>query len=213
MSQTRYIYVTIRRVKWALEPGLGGWVRFRPDEGAPVLVRFRPTNDGRVEARELFVTSEDRLDSNGLRAIPLGQLEAMANAPHIRDALSRSVGEDEAVEDRAALADAKLQDWLDSIFPVQTVEAPLIENLGQVFTPTITQRRPRLRIAVPKGHKYPDDFYRRVAAAYSYLAGQTRRPAVELAARNDLPVTAVHRWIKEARRRGLLGPGRRGSAG
>jgi hypothetical protein len=27
-----------------------------------------------------------------------------------------------------------------------------------------------------------------------------------------VPVTTVHRWVKEARRRGLLGPGRRGGA-
>lgn len=133
-------------------------------------------------------------------------LEAMANAPANRDRLAAGA---EAATD----VDEAQSDWIDSIFPPQTVEAPLIKNLGQVFEPTVTQRRPRLRIPVPKGQKRPDDFFGRVAAAYSYLAGHTRRPATELAARNDVPVTTVHGWIKEARRRGLLGPGRRGSAG
>ena len=32
---------------------------------------------------------------------------------------------------------------------------------------------------------------------------------MELAEINGVPPTTVHRWIKEARRRGLLGPGRR----
>jgi hypothetical protein len=159
-----------------------------------------------LEARELLVIGIDRLDSNVLRAIPLGQLEAMANAPAVRERLAAGA---EATE-----IDVAQSDLIDIIFPPQTVEAPLIENLGQVFTPTVKQRRPRLRIAVPKGgQKHPDDFYRRVAAAYSDLAGRSRRPAAELAAKNDVPVTTVHRWIKEARRRGLLGPGRRGSAG
>lgn len=60
---------------------------------------------------------------------------------------------------------------------------------------------------------YGDDFYRRVAAAYSALARQLSRPAAELAEANDLPVTTVHSWIKQARRRGFLPPGRAGKAG
>jgi len=60
---------------------------------------------------------------------------------------------------------------------------------------------------------YGDDFYRQVAAAYSSLASQINRPAAELAEANNRPVTTVHTWIKEARRRGFLPPGHRGKAG
>ena len=35
------------------------------------------------------------------------------------------------------------------------------------------------------------------------------RPAVELATANDVPVSTVHAWIKEARRRGLEPYGQR----
>jgi hypothetical protein len=60
---------------------------------------------------------------------------------------------------------------------------------------------------------YGDDFYRQVAAAYSALAEQVARPAAELAEVNDVPVSSVHSWVKEARKRGFLGPGRKGKAG
>ncbi len=53
---------------------------------------------------------------------------------------------------------------------------------------------------------YGDDFYRRVAASYSALARQVTRPAAELAEANDLPVTTVHTWVKEARRCGSSRP-------
>lgn len=60
---------------------------------------------------------------------------------------------------------------------------------------------------------YHDDFYRRVAASYSALARQVPNPAAELAEENELPVTTVHTWVKQARRRGFLPPGRKGKAG
>jgi hypothetical protein len=60
---------------------------------------------------------------------------------------------------------------------------------------------------------YPDAFYRAVAGAYRHLAAVTPRPVAELAGANDVPVTTAQRWVKEARRRGLLAPGRPGKAG
>jgi hypothetical protein len=59
----------------------------------------------------------------------------------------------------------------------------------------------------------PDSFYRDVAHAYRELAQSTARPAAELAEVGGVPVTTAHRWIKEARRRGFLPPGRPGRAG
>jgi hypothetical protein len=56
-------------------------------------------------------------------------------------------------------------------------------------------------------------FYRDVARAYLDLAQSSTRPATELATTHAVPVTTAHRWIKEARRRGFLPPGRPGKAG
>lgn len=51
----------------------------------------------------------------------------------------------------------------------------------------------------------PDGFYRDVARLHTELrAAGNRRPAHELAEANDVPVSTVHRWMKEARRRGVM---------
>ena len=61
----------------------------------------------------------------------------------------------------------------------------------------------------------PEGFYARVAVAYRdytlHLRG--RAPAIEIAREAGVPVGTVHGWIREARRRGFLPPGRKGKAG
>jgi hypothetical protein len=59
----------------------------------------------------------------------------------------------------------------------------------------------------------PDEFYATVASTYRHLVSATARPVAEMAAANDVPRTTAHRWVKEARRRGMLAPGRPGKAG
>jgi hypothetical protein len=39
------------------------------------------------------------------------------------------------------------------------------------------------------------------------------RPVADLATANEVPVSTAQRWVKEARRRGLLAPGHPGKAG
>jgi hypothetical protein len=55
--------------------------------------------------------------------------------------------------------------------------------------------------------------YRHVAEAYNETLAKTSAPAPVLVAEADVPVPTVRRWIAEARRRGLLPPGRQGRAG
>lgn len=59
----------------------------------------------------------------------------------------------------------------------------------------------------------PERFYAQVAAAYRHYATQTRAPARAIADEAQVPVTTVHRWIREARIRNLLPPGHKGRAG
>jgi hypothetical protein len=70
----------------------------------------------------------------------------------------------------------------------------------------------RPRLTRPDGAS-PDEFYPRVAAAYSQYALLTTAPAKEMAAEASVPITTVHRWIREARRRGFLTRARKGKAG
>jgi len=59
----------------------------------------------------------------------------------------------------------------------------------------------------------PDAFYRAVATHYRWHAALSSKPAALMAEAADVPVTTVHRWIREARRRGHLPKARRGVAG
>jgi hypothetical protein len=70
----------------------------------------------------------------------------------------------------------------------------------------------RPRLGRPDGTD-PDRFYALVAAAYREYAPQTRAPAVEIAREAAVPVGTARVWVREARRRGKLPPGRKGKAG
>jgi len=76
-----------------------------------------------------------------------------------------------------------------------------------------SDHEPSLTLAVPADRRKPDSFYADVADRYQWLASKVKRPAEELAAANGVPVTTVHRWVKEARRREILPPGQRPSGG
>jgi hypothetical protein len=89
---------------------------------------------------------------------------------------------------------------------------PASEPLPPAGSLLAPRRRGSALLKVPPGAK-PDWFYERLAAAYSSLALRSNRPAVLLAERNGVPVTTVHRWVKEARRRGFLPPGQKGRRG
>jgi hypothetical protein len=64
-----------------------------------------------------------------------------------------------------------------------------------------------------EGRGRSDDFYAHVAAIYRHLVGQTKQPVASIAEANNVPKTTAHRWVKEARNRGHLPPGRPGKAG
>jgi hypothetical protein len=146
------------------------WVDDGPaPAGAPVTVRVRVDegDDGRLHLVDLHV--EGRVSAEVLRSIPIGRIEAAANAQLHASAPDRPPGRARA-----------------------TIPA-------------------RLRTNAVRG--YPDAFYDAVASAYRHLAATTHRPVAALAAANDVPVSTAQRWVKEARRRRLLAPGRPGKAG
>jgi hypothetical protein len=157
------------------------------------VVRVEAAHDGRFEVVELFVAGSP-VTTDHLRQIPLGRIEARANEPTFREFIVNSLD-----------------------LPRLTFEA-VIESEKQSHAQAAdrTQRRKRTRSArlpVPKGRKYPDSFYMKVAEVYAALVQAGERPAADMAEANDVQVTVVHRWVKEARRRGFLAPGRAGKAG
>jgi hypothetical protein len=81
-------------------------------------------------------------------------------------------------------------------------ELRLIEPLAQ----------DRATLTRPDGSN-PDAFYARVADAYREHALRSRAPSVGIATEAGVPVATARSWVREARRRGHLPPGKKGKAG
>jgi hypothetical protein len=187
-----------------LVPQPGGWVfvRFIGTEFAPyppvAMIAKTAERDGRRVITTLIVVAE-RVSSTVIKALPIGRIESLLNTPTIRDQI-------EAAGDRH-----------------ETLDAFLEAEIGwEANTPTFTRRikyGPGQRAAPPReplrrpDRSDPEGFYRRVADAYNETLATTSAPAPVLAAEAGVPVPTARRWIAEARRRGLLPPGRQGRAG
>lgn len=59
----------------------------------------------------------------------------------------------------------------------------------------------------------PEDFADRVAWYYRFFSGMSSRPAKMISDHSGVPLPTVHGWIREARLRGKLPPGKKGKAG
>jgi hypothetical protein len=139
------------------------WFEWLHDANHSVRVRLGQADDGRLHVAAIHIDGNDLpISAQTLRSVPVGRIEAHANA-----------------QDGAAHTDAAIPDDLFAL----------------------------------DGRGRSDDFYAHVAAIYRHLVGQTKQPVASLAEANNVPKTTAHRWIKEARARGHLPPGRPGKAG
>jgi hypothetical protein len=208
----------------SLTPGYGGWVLFEGrDLPVSTYARFGQAKSGRLEIREVYLASDDHLSAATLRQLPLAWMELFANQPGTRERILRRL--DMPGPDLRRLAAHfttmfpdprnEVRHWVARSFKAQ------VEGSGEPQAPMRRRKpwrpqvlpAPPLKLAVPSTVPYPDAFYEAVADAYRFLAMATWRPAVELADANGVPATTTRRWIKEARRRGLLAPGQKGRRG
>jgi hypothetical protein len=140
------------------------WFEWLHDENHSVRVRLGQADDGRLHVAAIHIDGNDLpISATTLRAVPLGRIEAHANAQQRGD---------------------------------RHEDATIPEELFSF-----------------EGRGRSDDFYAHVAAVYRHLVGQTKQPVASLAQANNVPKTTAHRWVKEARARGHLPPGRPGKAG
>lgn len=161
-----------------------GWQDWPPPAGADALrLKWRRDESGRWVVAELCL-SASWVTSGMLRAISLPRLEAQRNEAQRNEAGAGLV--------------AAAWEILAGDFPGYDVPAGA----------------PRQRITRPDraNPEQQQQFYRRVAMAYRQYA-QTRPPAPAIAEEAGVPVTTVHRWVREARHRGFLPPGRKGKVG
>lgn len=170
----------------------GGWITRTGGPGPDVYVRFRDAEDGGIEAVEVHILSDRAIDSADLRQLSLARLAGeyrFARGDVWKGVAPRPIG-GPGLDFQAVLAGE----------PVEPGPAP--------------RRSARnARLDIPDSVRKPDSFYEAVARAYTALVPTSRRPAHEIAEANDVPITSVHGWIKEARRRAFLPPGRKGSRG
>lgn len=173
-----------------------GWCSLPPAPGLEGLhVRVKRDASGRLTITDLYVHGAE-ITADVMRGVSISRLEASLNDPavHAREGAALDTQEQKA-------GDREPDDGLT--LPDLRARAPHARERRQ--------QRPA-KLGRPTGQD-PEAFYRQVALSYSELARSTRAPAKALADDADVPVTTVHRWIREARRRGFLPPGRKGKAG
>lgn len=204
-----------------ISAGNGGWVLFQslePDITA--WVRFSDRN-GRLVITELYLVDDNRLETDSLRALPLGRIDAWVNG-EAADEVRASLDMPSPDLRRAATYWAtwlnpekeRNQHWVTDMLAAQVKGSGVRQApMGKVAPVEPVESLPDAALDVPAGGDYGDDFYREVAWLYQLLARAVRAPAKALAEANDVPVTTARRWVKEARARGFLPAGRAGKAG
>lgn len=207
-----------------LTVGNGGWALFQLD-GGQLYVRFTES-EGRLRPAELYVPQFS--GARTVRTIPFGDLEAWVNEPETRAEVLGGIRTPAPLLSTAityfsvrlgkrptwgwSWADEMLASQQPDRFPGLTAAKP-----RRVTSVELRETDPDVidaRLDIPAARPYGDDFYRSVAAVYSELAPIVRDPANRIADANGVAeITRVHRWIKEARRRGFLAAGQRGKRG
>lgn len=159
------------------------WVRLEQGRYPGVKVRVADV-DGRMTITGIEVLRSEGVTLDDLRSIPIPRLEAAWNDQADRAGM--------LVRQRVRLAGTRGEAGV----------APAMPKMP-------TKRE--LRLAIPTGRRYPDGFYQRVASLYLALVANGIRPGPAISEANPpVPVSTVHRWIKEARARGFLARARQG---
>jgi hypothetical protein len=173
-----------------LEDGWVTWARGSELDGVVVHAQvYSDSVSPRGDLTTLIVTGRN-LTTDKLRSIPVGRIEALAlTNPEFAP---RAEGSEPG--------------------PMTEAQTALMRAASSQFKAQAYRRKPRKPLTRPDGSN-PDAFYRQVAEAYRYTVQHTRKVAMALAEEADVPVGTVHRWIREARRRGFLPAARRGRAG
>jgi hypothetical protein len=178
-----------------------GWARYfydRTGHGPIVRLRLGPDPESNADkpamtVREVWVAFENaRVGARVMRDLPLGRIEAAINQPLVYADLSRYV----------SIPTARSIQFPDHL---RDPDSGPDDPPWWIVPPQSKRRAPRLKLRIPEGPgKKPDEFYRQVAERFTYLGTVSTRPANELAAANDVNVSTIHGWVKEARRRGLM---------
>lgn len=171
----------------------GVWHQIMLGSGLGVAAKLVEQPDGRWIVTEMYLHG-DRITASDLRVVQPSRFEAQANMHD--GVLERHRAEHQRVHD---------------------IPEPTLAELRAGFEAATAHfdrdaSKPRKKLARPEGQR-PERFYQAVADAYRDHLRVTRAPAAAMAAEAGVPVSTVHRWIREARKRGFLPAGEQGRAG
>lgn len=188
--------------------GAPDWAEFFLSEPAPRLLAKIEERDGRWQIVRLIIDGD--LDTKTLRELPYGRMESTINnmRPIETDGELMTPELFKAFHKRGAAPDFLAAEGR----AIDKAVRAYLDKSAANPSPKLARGAPREPLGRPDGSD-PDGFYRRVADEYTTLTMATRSPAKVIAAQVGVPVTTVHRWIREARSRGFLGPARKGRAG
>lgn len=213
----------------AMTIGNGGWCRLRSlTDSTFVVLRFQDIKE-RLRMTELYV--EGTISGALLRDLKPGDIEGYANHPAIAEQI-RSRLDFPGVPLRT-LAGHFATSWGSQTDPSTGEQRPVNHWVAHAYysqidgsgVPTPPEARdmwsnadkrrslPAVQLQVPAAKPYPDSFWEDVAAAYRNALASNMSPGVALADVTGRPVTTIHRWVREARRRGLLPEATPGRAG
>ena len=181
-----------KETKSRIEIGRGGWVLYE-DSRLPARVWLLLTVEeaGELRVERLHIDAPRGIDGTLLREIPVGNILARIRAHPQALLWVKWAKEDDGVKT------ARL---------VQQLDAEILGTGGMEAVPAPAEPAALAGMykQYPGRSKRPDEFYAEVAKAFTNLSATSRRPALDIASYLELPESTVHRWVKEARRRGLF---------
>lgn len=149
--------------------------------------------------------ADDTLSGRTWRRIPFSELEMFMKLPEIREILTSPC--DVAPPTLEGLADYFAA--TEHLVKTQlTLPSGMLVGDGSEETPK--GKFPMIK--APEG-RLTDEHLQDVAQAYRWLSDANKPPAPAIADMAGVPVRTVHRWVYEARKRGILPPARSGRAG
>jgi hypothetical protein len=198
--------------------GSGGWVRLDdPDMPGPVYLRYR-SDDGRPVLTEFYIDGRGREIPSGLfRTLDLASFTAwaMRGEGDWLERSSRYAGPDLsrlASYFRSSGFSRQIAHWVADSWRAQIPGGPVKQAPMMRGPKTDEEPSPPDPVKAPQ-NGLTDDFLRSVADNYVWAARNRQRPAPMIATQSGCLVRTVRSWIMKARDRGILAPTTRGKVG
>lgn len=219
---------------WEIDVRPGGWLRLRERNGGPsvylhYLIKGTPRRE-RLELQSVVMRAgpNEALSGRTWRRIPLSEIEKALTVTLLHDM------PDEYNRRGQAQARDAFTAGLEAFTVGREIKPPSLDTLDEYFEATAdiatmffgpmpsgmlvsdgAEGLPPGRIPhiKPPEGRLTDDFLKDVADAYRWVTDANESPSPAIAQMADVPVRTVHRWVYEARKRGILPPARAGRAG